>query len=70
MFRFANGSKDTLKELILQQTGNELSVVLAQQEATIYFTKMHLADLQSIIAAEDSAESSDCVPQSMTAKGG
>jgi hypothetical protein len=70
MFRYANGSKDTLKERFLLQTGNELSVVLAQQETTIYFTKMHLADLRSIIAADDSAESSERVPESMTAEGG
>ena len=32
MFRYANGSKGKLKECLLQQTGNELSVVLARRK--------------------------------------
>lgn len=52
MFRFANGSKQSLTESITLQTGNEVPVVLANQELMIYFTKTHLADLQAIIKTE------------------
>jgi hypothetical protein len=61
MFRHANGSKKTLTESIAQQTGNQVSVVLAKGEETIHFTKTHLADLQAIIKAEASEPSSDDV---------
>jgi hypothetical protein len=57
MFQHANGSTEGLLELVLNLTGNALSVVLAQEETTIYFTKTHLADLKVIIVAdEDGAE--------------
>lgn len=61
MFRFANGSKQSLTESIAQHTGNQLYVLLAKREESIYFTKTHLADLQSIIKAEASEPSSDDV---------
>ena len=61
MFRHANGSKETLTESIAQHTGNQVSVLLAKGEETIYFTKTHLADLQAIIKAEASEPSSDDV---------
>lgn len=53
MFRHANGSAKSLRQSIVRQTGNECPVLLAQQEHTIYFTKMHLADLQALIATDD-----------------
>ncbi len=59
MFRFANGSKQSLTESIVQQTGNQVPVVLANQELTIYFTKAHLADLQDIMKADANEPSPD-----------
>jgi len=59
MFRFANGSKQSLTDSIVQQTGNQVPVVLATQEVTIYFTKTHLADLQAIIKADADEPSPD-----------
>lgn len=59
MFRFANGSKQSLTDSIAQQTGNQVPVVLANQEVTIYFTKAHLADLQAVIKADAEEPSSD-----------
>lgn len=59
MFRHANGSRETPKKRILQQTANELSVVLAQREEMIYFTKTHLADVQAIIKADETSNPSD-----------
>ncbi|MES0110163.1 hypothetical protein [Mesorhizobium sp. M0013] len=59
MFRHANGSRETLKKRILEQAANELTVVLAQHEETIYFTKTHLADVQAIIKADETSNLSD-----------
>lgn len=56
MFRHANCSRKTLRERISEQVDNELEVVLAQQELTIYFTKTHLIDLKSVIAAEQESD--------------
>lgn len=49
MFQFANGSKDVLKAVFSEMIGNQLEVVLAQKDASIYFTKVHIADLRKII---------------------
>lgn len=59
MFRFANGSKQSLTESIVLRTGKQVPIVLANQELTIYFTKTHLADLQAIIKTEANEPSPD-----------
>ena len=41
MYQHANGSRNVMKDLFLEMTGNELEVILAQQNATIYFTGTH-----------------------------
>lgn len=52
MFQHANGSKEMLRDLFSQVEGNELEVVLAQQETTIYFTGTHIVDLKAVIDTE------------------
>ena len=32
--------------------GDELAVILAQENTTIYFTKPHMSDLRAVISAE------------------
>lgn len=49
MFQHANGSRDTLDSPFLTMVGNELKVILAQEETCIYFTKTHVADLQAVV---------------------
>lgn len=49
MFKYANGSDGVLLNLLLSIDGNELDVTLAQTDYTIYFTKTHIADLNTII---------------------
>jgi hypothetical protein len=56
MYQHVNGSKDDMLELFGTISGNELEVVLAQQKHTIYFTKTHIADLLTVIEAEDELE--------------
>lgn len=57
MFKFANGSKDLMLEMFSEIRGNELEVVLAQKDATVYFTKTHIADLIKIIEVERNKDS-------------
>ncbi len=52
MFQHANSTKDLMKEMFSDLTSNELEVVLAQENMTIYFTKTHIADLKTIIEIE------------------
>jgi len=49
MFQHANGSKNVLKILFLEMTGERLEIVLARRNATVYFTKTHIADLKAAI---------------------
>lgn len=58
MFRHANGTKG-LKQLFLEMLGNRLELVLADEAATIYFTKTHIADMRTVISADRAGEMSD-----------
>lgn len=53
MYRLANGSADVMRESFENLSGNELDVVLAQQGATIYFSKVHIIDLKAVLKAEE-----------------
>jgi hypothetical protein len=52
MFRFVNGSKETLQAEFQCISGNELPVLLAEREFTIYFSKTHIIDLKAVLEAE------------------
>jgi hypothetical protein len=52
MFQHANGSRNVLKELFAGMADQRLEVILAQESATIYFTKTHVADLRQIIEVD------------------
>ena len=41
-----------MHEMFGELSGNELEVVLAQENTTIYFTKTHIADLRKIIEVD------------------
>jgi len=56
MFRHANSTKDFMLEMFLELAGNELEVVLAQENATIYFTKTHIADLKKVIEVDGNSD--------------
>mgnify|MGYP005847303677 CR=1 FL=1 len=56
MFQHANGSRDLLKDMVVELDGNHLEVVLADQNASIYFTKTHIADLITVIENDANAE--------------
>lgn len=52
MYQYVNGSKTDMLELFAAMSGNNLEIVLAKQPQAIYFTKMHIADLRTVIEAE------------------
>ena len=53
MFRLVNGSRETMREAFQSIEGNELSVILAERDLTIYFSKTHIIDLKAVLEAED-----------------
>lgn len=54
MYRHAHGSKEIICEMVEALTGNELEVVLAQQDASIYLSTVHLIDVKAVLVAETS----------------
>lgn len=52
MFQLANGSSKMMSGNLEKLVGNELEVILAQQNLTIYFSKTHVADLKVVIDAD------------------
>jgi hypothetical protein len=52
MYRLVNGSGETMREAFQALEDNELSVVLAEQDKTVYFSKTHIIDLKAVLAAE------------------
>ncbi|MCL4545517.1 MAG: hypothetical protein M1118_13125 [Chloroflexi bacterium] len=53
MFKYANGAEELMFDMVrkLQDNENELEVILAGENATIYFTQTHLADLKAVMEA-------------------
>ncbi len=58
MFRLVNGSREAMREAFQALTDNELEVVLAEQDLTVYFSKTHIIDLKAVLDAEDSLPAS------------
>jgi hypothetical protein len=54
MYMLVNGSRETMREEFQDIEGNELSVVLAEKDMSIYFSKTHIIDLKAVLDAEDS----------------
>lgn len=52
MYRFANGSRETMRDAFQAMDRNELPVALAEKDATVYFSKVHIADLKVILDTE------------------
>jgi hypothetical protein len=52
MFQHAHGSKDLLREMLMDCDDDNLDIVLAESDASVYFTRTHLLDLKAVIASE------------------
>jgi hypothetical protein len=55
MYKEANGSSELMRGMFNEISGNELDVVLAQQNTTIYFTKTHIVDLKKVLEVDTSS---------------
>jgi len=62
MFQEANGSAEFMQDMLAELSGNELEVVLAQQNATIYFTKTHIADLKKVLEVDETVDTPAAQP--------
>lgn len=52
MYRHANGCKEIIRDMVEGLTGNELEVILAQRDMTIYLSAVHVIDIKAVLAAE------------------
>lgn len=52
MFQYANGCGDELMAFFAAMDGNHLDIVLAQNNESIYFTTIHITDLNAVIESE------------------
>ena len=53
MYQHANGSSEFMRDLFLDLVGNDLDVILAREDTTVYFTTTHIADLITTIEVDD-----------------
>jgi len=54
MYRLVNDSKETIRESFESIESNELPIILAEKDITIYFSKTHIVDLKAVLEAEES----------------
>ena len=52
MYRHANRSKEIICNMVEDLTGNELEVILAQKDMTIYLSAVHVIDIKAVLVAE------------------
>lgn len=52
MYRHTNGSKEIISDMVENLISNELEVILAQRDMTIYLSARHLMDLRAVLVAE------------------
>jgi hypothetical protein len=52
MFKHANGSRESMMQKLVALTRNRLQLVLAQEEASVYFSDTHISDLKAVIQNE------------------
>lgn len=52
-YQYANGQRNSIGDLVATAASDELEVNLGGEQTTIYFTRTHLADAKSCLAADD-----------------
>lgn len=52
MYRHANGCKEIIRDMVEDLTGNELEIILAQRDMSIYLSAVHVIDIKAVLAAE------------------
>ncbi|WP_295433436.1 hypothetical protein [uncultured Thiodictyon sp.] len=59
MFQHANGSREMMMDDFLRMKGNELALILADANSSVYFTKTHAMDIRAVIWADESGIEED-----------
>ncbi|MBK5964240.1 hypothetical protein CCR95_09110 [Thiocystis minor] len=59
MYKYANGTTEKMRDFFLAIEANEMDVMLAEEDATIYFTRTHIIDLNALIKMDDSDSEDD-----------
>jgi len=54
MFQHANGSREMMRDDFLGMKVNELALILADGDSSVYFTKTHAMDIKAVILADES----------------
>lgn len=52
MYRHAHGCREIIRDMVEDLSGNELQVILAQRDMTIYLSAVHVIDIKAVITAE------------------
>jgi hypothetical protein len=55
-YQYSNGQRNQMQELVATASGNEIEVALGGTATSIYFTQMHLADVQACLSSEELEE--------------
>lgn len=53
MYRHANGCREIICDMVENLVGNELDVILAQEDMTLYLSTIHVIDIKAVLAAEN-----------------
>lgn len=53
MFQHAHGTEDLIADLLKECNEDELEIVLAGEDASVYFTQTHLFDVKAILSSEN-----------------
>lgn len=59
MYRHANGVLEIINDMFTELDGNELEVILADEDTTLYFTKNHILDLKAVIGTDGNSQADE-----------
>jgi hypothetical protein len=52
MYRHANGSREIIRDMVEDLVGNDVDVILAQRDMSIYLSAVHVLDLKAILVTD------------------
>lgn len=52
MYRHTNGSREIIRDMVANLIGNDLEIILAQTDMSMYMSTIHLIDLKAVLVAE------------------
>lgn len=55
-YQYANAQRNSMDDLVVSATTNEIKIALGDDITTLYFTQMHLADAKACLGSEEGEE--------------